>query len=396
MMADHMSERRRMNWDGKFAEACNLTRRNTIREFLKFAGQPGIISFAGGLPAPEVFPVKEISAAADRVLSRHPAQALQYGATEGLKDLREAIAARYRGMGVTSENVLITTGAQQALDLIGRVFLNSGDAVLVENPTYLALLSAWRPLGADFRGLQKQDGRFVLDREQRAKLLYCVPNFQNPSGTTLSLEGRLALLSQAGETIIIEDDPYGELRYEGEPLPSILELGGGVDSGVIAVGTFSKVLAPGFRVGWIVAGGEAMERLVRAKQSMDLHTSTFAQWIVQDLISSGVLERQIPLLRDCYRSRRDAMLSALARHIPSGLAWTHPEGGMFLLATLSEGSNAHELAQRALDAGVLIIPGADFHVCGGHNTFRLNFTHPNLREIEEGISRLAKLISSEA
>jgi 2-aminoadipate transaminase len=366
-------------------------RRNTVREFLKLAGQPGVISFAGGLPAAELFPREEIGRAAETVFTRIGTKALQYGETEGIQELRAWIADKH-GTGIDS--VLITNGAQQALDMIGKVLIDTGDHIAVENPTYLALLSAWRPLEPIFQAvLSDIDGLIPESLPEATKLLYLVPNFQNPAGYTLSLERRLLLaaMAQRDQLIIVEDDPYGELRYEGESLPSIFSLAGAQHGPVIHVGSFSKILAPGLRIGWIVASPELIERLVLAKQAMDLHTSTTNQWISFELASSRFLDRHIPGLRLAYRNRRDTMLESLYRFMPPNVHWTRPSGGMFLLLTLPKNVDAAALARQCLKKGVLVVPGRDFHVRGGENTLRLNFSAPSEERIREGVEKLGEI-----
>jgi 2-aminoadipate transaminase len=394
-----------MNWENKFAHRTALMKRSTVREILKQAARPGMISFAGGLPAPELFPIKETAEAAQRVLEKYAGKALQYGETEGVTELRDYIARQFSrgGLKVQRDNVLITTGGQQALDLIGRALIDEGDIALVENPTYLALLLSWRPLGTQFIPLASdQNGLVIEEVEQnlarKPKLLYLVPNFQNPQGTTLSLERRQRLIKaiQKSETLLIEDDPYGQLRYEGDFPPSLLELGGSADDGkVVNVGTFSKVLAPGFRVGWVIAPRELLDKLVLSKQAMDLHTSTFNQFLIWELIESGVLEKQLPILRKNYRERRDLMLQEIEEHFPEGVHWTKPEGGMFLLVTLPAGCSARELAMKAMERNVLFVPGDDFHLTGGENTFRLNFSNATPDKIREGVRRLATLLADQ-
>ncbi|MDB6109360.1 MAG: PLP-dependent aminotransferase family protein [Pedosphaera sp.] len=397
-----------MNWPRRFATRTTQMKRSTIRELLKLTAQPDMISFAGGLPAPELFPIAQVQAATNTILNRHGAQALQYGETEGLAELRDWIARQSSrpGLPLTRSNVGIVSGAQQALDLIGRVLLNEGDKVIVENPTYIALLSAWRPLGIEFlpapcdaRGICVEDLEPLL--RQRPKLLYTVPNFQNPQGTTLSAERRARLVEmlRQHDVGLVEDDPYHELRYQGDSLPSLLELDarlaspGGPENNVIYVGTFSKVLAPGLRVGWVVAPEEVVDKLVQAKQASDLHTSTLSQHIIYELVRNHLLEEQIPLLRHAYRERRDAMLSALEKHFPRGTTWTKPDGGMFLMVTLPTEINATDLLQRALQQKVAFVPGEAFHLHGqGQNTLRLNFSNAAPDKIEAGIRRLGSLL----
>lgn len=358
-----------MNWANLFADRTRHMRRSAIRELLRCTRQPEMISFAGGLPAPEMFPLEEIHAAASRL----PASALQYGETEGVVELRDWVAERFKR---PRENVLIVSGAQQGLDLLGRVLFNEGDPVEVENPTYLALLAAWRPLGV----------RFV---RQNGKIAYTVPNYQNPQGTTLDLAQRRALVERG--IGIVEDDPYRELRFEGEPLPTLLELDRGEN--VIHVSTFSKVLAPGLRVGWVIGPEAVIEKLVQAKQAVDLQTSTFNQMLILDLLRSGVWERQIPRLRSTYRERRDVMLAALEEHFPEGVTWTRPTGGMFLMVHLPADMNAAELLPACLAKNVAFVPGEEFHIDGmGKNTMRLNFSNAKPERIAEGIRRLAGVI----
>ncbi len=399
-----------MNWQPLFAERSAHMRRSTVRELLKLLSHPGMISFAGGIPAPELFPIEDTARAAAKVLRDCGEEALQYGQTEGLPALRDWIARRYTSprCPIRRENVMIVTGSQQALDLIGKVFINPSDRLLVESPTYLAALSAWRPWRPQFVPVPSDSEGVVTNHvgpllDLGAKLMYLVPNFQNPQGTTLSLARRKELLRAVDDrTIVVEDNPYGELRYDGESLPDLLELsvqsgpGGKLQSCVIHLGTFSKVLAPGFRVGWVIATEEVIDKLVQAKQAADLHTSTMCQHLVLELIRNGVLDRQIPRLREVYRSRRDAMLSALAAHLPTETKWTHPAGGMFLLVTLPEGTNASALLARALKKNVAFVPGDDFYPDGsGQNTLRLNFSNANPQQIEEGVKRLAEALIEE-
>lgn len=398
-----------MNWDQCFAQRTRRMKRSAVREILKVTSQPDIISFAGGLPAAELFPVQQVQAAVKSVFKRVGGQSLQYAQTEGLAGLRAWIAQRASRpqLPVLPENVLITSGAQQALDLVGRVLLNDGDQVLVENPTYLALLSAWRPLGARFAAVGSDRwGLRTEALEQRSfrprpKALYLVPNFQNPQGTTLSRSRRQDLVGwlQRHQVAAVEDDPYVELRYDGKPLPSLLELdgevktGAGLESRVIQTGTFSKILMPGLRVGWVIAARPVIEKLVQAKQAADLHTSSLSQHIALELVENGFLEEFVPLLRKTYSERRDVMIAALERHL-SGLAvWTRPEGGMFLLVTLPRGTNTAELLPRALEQKVAFVPGEEFHLDGaGKHTLRLNFSSASPAAIETGIARLAAVI----
>jgi 2-aminoadipate transaminase len=390
-----------MQWDTLFAARTGSMKRNTIREFLKLANQPGMISFAGGLPAPEVLPADAMTGCVAAVVKRFGPSALQYGATEGVPELREWIAQNSSTPAATvqPENVLIVSGAQQGLDLLGRVLLDRDDQVVVENPTYLAALSAWMPLGVQFLGIQGDPGgvdvaSLEVALRSRPKLAYIVPNFQNPQGTTLELSRRhrIADLLREHSVAMIEDDPYRELRFEGEDLPSLYSLQSNSDS-VIHVGTFSKALAPGFRVGWVIAPKVVIDKLALAKQAVDLHTSTFSQYVVLELIRSGTLRRGLDIIRRVYRERRDAMLEALPQYFPNEVTWSRPAGGMFLLARLPEGIDTTALAPKAVEQRVLFVPGADFHVDGtGQNTMRLNFTRHEPNSIREGIRRLGAVI----
>jgi 2-aminoadipate transaminase len=396
-----------MQWNKLFAERTHYLRRNTVREFLKLMGEPGMISFAGGLPAPELLPVSAIGEATQAVAARYRSEALQYGQTEGVPALRDWLAEKFSTDRVRLKrtNVLITTGAQQALDIIGRTFLDHGDQVIVEDPTYLAALSVWSPLRAQFIGIAGDEhGMDMAALENalklRPKFVYVIPNFQNPQGTTLDLERRtrLADLLQEYHVLLIEDDPYRELRFEGAPQPTIFEMQtrldnqGKLESNVLYVGTVSKVLAPGLRVGWICGPETVIEKLALMKQGMDLHTSTLNQYLVLEM--RGWVEKHLPELRRAYRERRDAMLAALEREMPSGVSWTRPEGGMFLYLTLPEHLTAGDVLARALKEKVIFVPGADFHIKGKANTLRLNFSFNAPDVIDEGIRRLGRVMKA--
>jgi 2-aminoadipate transaminase len=387
---------------------------SAIRELLKLTERPEIISFGGGLPAPEAFPIDEIREAADAVLLRHGTAALQYGTTEGCVRLREAIArqmARY-GIVVPIDNIIITAGSQQALDLIGKVLINPGDRILTETPSYLGALQAFTMFGAEYATVPMDDEGLRTDALETAlrvgpKFMYVLPNFQNPSGVTLALERRRALvvLSDRYGIPLVEDDPYGQLRYEGEHVPSLVVLdaekdnthaNGKYSGNVIYMSTFSKTLAPGMRLGWVVAPREVIQRLVQAKQGTDLHTSTFVQLIAAEAIEQGVMERNVRRVRDMYRSRRDVMLRALARAFPDpalGVTWTRPQGGLFLWVRLPEGMDSAELLKDAIEQCVAFVPGVAFHPDGsGANTLRLNFSNADPAHIEEGIERLGRVV----
>jgi 2-aminoadipate transaminase len=397
-----------MNWDELYAKRTHRMRRSAIRELLKVTRRPEVISFAGGLPAAELFPIPKVKAAIDAVLQSLGGKSLQYGETEGVPELREWVAHHFsrNGIEITADNVLITTGAQQALDLVGRVFLDETDRAVVENPTYLALLSAWRPYVGEFLAVPSDDRGMQVDAlprllEKRPKLIYITPNFQNPQGTTLTRERReklVALLREHG-VALLEDNPYGELRYDGEALPHLLEIeaaqnqSGGLPNHVMYSGTFSKVLMPGLRVGWVIAAPEVIDKLGMAKQAADLHTSTICQYAALELLRRGFLDEFVPVLCKSYGERRDLMLSALEKHFGGKAKWNRPEGGMFLLVTLPTKYDTTELLTRALEQNVAYVPGEEFHMNGeGKNTLRLNFSNARPEQIEEGIRRLARVI----
>lgn len=396
-------------WDSRFAQRTQRITSSAVRDLLKLTEQPDFISFAGGLPAPEVFPVEEVAAATERVLVEHGARVLQYGTTEGYRPLRELIAAQLSDehVQVNVENVLVTAGSQQALDLLGKVLVDANDRIVVESPTYLAALQAWsiyEPIyleaPADDDGLRPSELEPLL--QQEPTFLYCQPNFQNPSGTTLTLERRrqLVALAQRYGVPIVEDDPYHALRFEGDHLPSLLSLAGeqrndaSVDDMVaVYIGTFSKTLAPGLRVGWIVGPRVLINKLAQMKQATDLHTSTFNQALVAQLLRDGVVERQSARVAKLYGERRDVMLQALHDHFPAGVRWTRPQGGMFLWATLPAGINTAELLRAAVEQKVAFVPGASFFPGGQPaNTMRLNFSNAAPERIREGIKRLGALL----
>jgi 2-aminoadipate transaminase len=397
-------------WEYRYAQRTQRMGSSAIRELLKYTEKPDIISFAGGLPAPDVFPVEEFRAACDRVLRDHGPMALQYGTTDGYLPLREMIArhsARY-GIKITPENVLITSGSQQALDLLGKILIDPGDRILVESPTYLAAIQAWNAYGAEFITVPMDDDGMNTDYLEEAlragpKFIYVLPNFQNPTGVTLSLERRRKLLELADQygVPVVEDDPYGQLRYEGEHLPSIVVLDSQFRDdetpcyrgNVIYLSTFSKTLAPGLRLGWVIAPPEVISKLIQAKQGADLHTATFNQVVAYEVSRGGFLDRHIHLIRDVYGKRRDLMLAAMDRHFPAEVDWTYPLGGLFLWGTLPTYMDAKDLLKTCLDKKVAFVPGEPFHPTGGgKNTMRINFSNATHEEIQVGIERLGGAI----
>jgi 2-aminoadipate transaminase len=397
-------------WSERFAQRLRGVRRSEVRELLKLTEQPGLISFAGGLPAPELFPVQRCEDACLTVLREHGAQALQYSATEGYRPLREMIArhtCRF-GVNVSPDNILITASSQQALDLIGKVFINPGDHIVVERPTYLGALQAWNLYQAQYISVPVDDeGMEVVPLESalRAgpKFLYALPNFQNPTGVTISLERRRKIVALADHygVPILEDDPYGQLRYEGDHVPSIAAIDAGYQSNdgrpytgnVIYMSTFSKTLAPGLRLGWIVASEGVMERLVLAKQATDLHTSTFTQMVAYEMARGGFIDEHVRTMRRAYRERRDAMLAAMQDFFPPAITWTRPSGGLFLWVRFPVEMDASDILREAIRERVAFVIGSAFFADGcGHNTARLNFSNADVAQIREGIRRLGGVL----
>lgn len=400
-------------WAERYAQRTQGMRSSAVRELLKLTEQPDIISFAGGLPAPEVFPITEFQEACRNVLAEHGPKALQYSTTEGYKPLREMIArhtSRY-GIDVGPDNILITSGSQQALDLIGKVFINPGDHVLVESPTYLGALQAWNAYQTEYVTVPMDDDGMQTDKLEDVlrvspKFIYALPNFQNPAGVTLSIERRQKLIEMADHygVPIVEDDPYGQLRYEGKHLLPLVVLdnlfqgnGGSRYSGnVIYLSTFSKTLAPGLRLGWIVAPVEVIEKFVMAKQGIDLHTSTFNQMVAYEVARGGFLDQHVQVIRKVYGERRNAMLEALDQCFPEEVKWTKPQGGLFLWMTLPEHLNADTVLRLAIEKKVAFVPGTSFYADGsGKNTLRLNFSYVTPEQIHEGIKRLAGVLKGE-
>lgn len=387
-----------------FASRMQSMKPSSIRELLKLTEQPDVISFAGGLPAPALFPVDELRLAADRVLGEYGATALQYGVSEGIAPLRERIAATMgeRGIACTANDVLITTGSQQGLDLLGKIFLDPGDLILTENPTYLAAIQAFQCYQARFEPLPTDDDGVIpqavdqLASRHRVRFLYLIPNFQNPTGRTLSVERRQALVEIAvrHDFVIVEDDPYGQLRYRGEHLPPVKSFDDAApDAGrVVYLSTFSKTIAPGFRTGWIVAPQAIRDQLVVAKQSSDLHTSSFDQLLLDRYLRDFDNRRHVEKICAAYAERYAAMHASLTQHMPDGFTWTQPAGGMFLWLSGPQGLDTGPLLARAIEAGVAFVPGADFFPGhGGRNNMRLNFSNADVASIGVGIERLAAL-----
>jgi 2-aminoadipate transaminase len=396
-------------WEYRYANRTQRMGSSIIRELLKLTEQPDIISFAGGLPAPEVFPVEQFKKACNTVLDEFGAQALQYSTTEGYRPLREMIArhATRFGIDIAPDNILITSGSQQALDFIGRVFINQGDHIVCESPTYLGALQAWNAYGAQYISVPSDENGMIVDELEKAlrvgpKFIYVLPNFQNPAGSTLNLERRKKLVELADRygVPIVEDDPYGQLRYEGEHLPAVVTLDsqfrgddGTYTGNVIYLSTFSKILAPGIRLAWVVAPQQVIRKLVMAKQAADLHTATFNQIVAFEVGKHGFLDEHVKFIRATYKERRDVMLETMDEVFPSEVRWTHPQGGMFLWGILPKGMDAAEVLKVAIEKKVAFVPGGSFHPNGGgENTMRLNFSFSSPEIIREGITRLGLLL----
>jgi 2-aminoadipate transaminase len=400
-----------VTWSDRFAQRTEGMTSSAIRELLKLTERPDIISFAGGLPAPEALPLAAVTAASQRVLEQNGAAALQYGGSEGYLPLRELLVrhmGRY-GLAATPDNVLITSGAQQALDLVGKLLVDPGDHVATEEPTYLGALQAFRAYQPRYLPVPLDRDGMRMDALERAlqggpKFLYALPNFQNPTGVTMALERRRRLVELAAHygVPVLEDDPYGRLRYDGEHLPTLAEIdaeaNGGGDArpfrgGVIYVGSLSKILGPGLRIGWVLAPDDVVRKLVQLKQGADLHTGTFAQMVAYETARGGFLDAHVHHVRKVNGRRRDAMLRALEAHFPEEVHWTRPQGGLFLWVTLPPGLDSASLLARALEERVAFVPGRPFFPGeGGGQCLRLNFSYCPPPRIEEGIARLGLVI----
>ncbi|AJC72267.1 MAG: PLP-dependent aminotransferase family protein [Thermococcus sp.] len=399
-----------LNFESFFSEKALQMKASEIRELLKLVETSDVISLAGGLPAPETFPVDIIKKIAEEVLTEHADKALQYGTTKGFTPLRLALARwmekRY-DIPMSKVEVMMVAGSQQALDLIGRVFINPGDVVIVEGPTYLAALNAFKYYEPEFVSIPMDHDGMRMDileekleelkrAGKRVKFVYTVSTFQNPMGVTMSLERRKHLIELAKEYdfLIVEDNPYSELRYSGKPVPPIKHFD---DEGrVLYLGTFSKILAPGFRLGWIAAHPHFIRKIEIAKQAVDLCANTLGQVIAWKYVEGGYLDEHIPKIIEFYRPRRDAMLEALEEYMPEGVEWTKPDGGMFIWVTLPEGIDTKLMMEKAVAKGVAYVPGEAFFAHRDvKNTMRLNFTYVPEEKIREGVRRLAETIKEE-
>lgn len=386
-----------------FAQRFEKVEPSFIREILKVAANPEIISFAGGLPNPNLFPVKAIDQACQDVLREQGAAALQYAATEGFAPLRQYIADRYlsrHGMQVNPDNILITSGSQQALDLLGKVLIDEGQDLIIEEPGYLGAIQAFsvyqptfKPITLGEEGLDLAALDELLASGSNAKLLYGVPNFQNPSGVSYSRTNREALAERLvhHELLMVEDDPYGELRFEGEHLPPIAKL---APNNTVLLGSFSKTVVPAFRLGWMLVPDWLRKKVTIAKQATDLHSNAFSQQVLHRFLCDNSLDAHLEKIKEVYGRQRAAMEAALARHCPPGVSYTRPEGGMFLWLTLPPSVSAMALFDEAIKEKVAFVPGAPFYVRPEiQNTLRLSFSCVDEATIEEGVKRLCRALN---
>ena len=384
----------------QFSERAQKLQSSVIREILKVTMRPEVTSFAGGLPSPATFPVERMQAAFDKVLSTHGKVALQYGPTDGYAPLREWVANSLstNDSKIVPEQILMTSGSQQGLDLLGKVLIDEGSKVLVETPSYLGALQAFSVYGPKFTSVPTDDAGLVPEAVaevgQGARLLYALPNFQNPTGRSLSIERRAKLVEVCARMglPLIEDDPYGALSYRGEPMPKMLNMN---PDGVIYMGSFSKILTPGIRLGYVVAPLPLARKLEQAKQATDLHTAQLTQMVVHEVVKDGFLNEHIPTIRKLYSDQCQAMLHALEEHFPKAATWTKPEGGMFIWVTLPKHINTTKLIDEAIAQNIAFVPGAPFYANEPeYNTLRLSFVTVPPEKIHAGIAVLGKLIAS--
>ena len=387
----------------KLADRMEGMKASEIRELLKLTAQPEIISFAGGLPAPELFPVEEIAKVTTDLLAKEGRQLLQYATTEGRPSLRAKIAKRmadkYHTV-VDKDDILITTGSQQCLDFCGKLFINPGDVVLCESPSYLGALNAFNAYQPKFVEVPTDNGGLITEELDKilaatpnCKFIYVIPDFQNPTGRTWSLERRKAFMEVVNkyDLAVVEDNPYGELRYEGEILPSLKSLD--TKGLVMFLGTFSKIFTPGLRLGWVAAEHSLLEKFVQIKQSADLHTSNFDQGVVDAYIDNYDLDAHVKEIVALYKHRRDVILKAMEENFPAGCEWTHPEGGLFLWLTVPEGVSALKVFNKCIEAKVAGVIGDAFYPNGKTDrSMRINFSNMPDERIVEGINRMAKAI----
>ena len=391
-------------YNEKFSEDVASFFRSPVREIFKRVDLNAIYSFAGGYPSADTFPLEDIRKTMSEVIDKYQGRAFQYGATQGVPELREAVAKRY---GVPVERVQITSSSQQGIDVCTRVLVNPGDVILTSSPSYLGALQSFRSYRADIRGVAHNNDidafraayesvlKEVAQEGKKVKFLYMIPDFQNPSGESLTLEERRMLvgLAQEYDFLIVEDSPYRELRYEGEHIPTMYSLD---PDRVIHLGSFSKIFAPGFRLGWAIAHPEILDKVYVCKQSLDLCPPIFDQYVAAEFLESGKLDANLEKSIALYKGKRDLLLELLQKHMPEGVRWTHPEGGLFLFLTMPEGFEAVRFYDKALDAGVAYVAGEFFHPDGsGKNTMRMNFSFMTHERIAEGVKFLASLLAEE-
>jgi 2-aminoadipate transaminase len=405
----HTSTRDLERYAGLFAERTGVMRSSAMRDLMAITARPEVISLAGGLPDTSTFPPQSFAAQMTRIAQESAAEALQYGPTEGFEETKDCIleVMGAEGMLPDHEDVIVTTGGQQAIDLVCKTLVDPGDAVICEAPTYPGAVPVFCSYQADVAQIDCDEDGMRIDllearleqlagEGRRPKFIYVVPSFQNPSGVTMALDRRQRLveLARTHELLVVEDNPYGLLRYGGEPLPPLYQLDGG--DFVVYIGTFSKILSPGIRLGWAVAPPPVMEKIVLGKQAADLCTSTLTQYFVREYFAEGRWRSYVEDLVEIYRARRDTMLAALRAHFPAEASWTEPEGGLFIWATLPEYIDTGDLLAKALRADVAFVPGqAAFVEERGHNSMRLNFSGVEEEEITEGIRRIGKVISEQ-
>lgn len=397
-----------MDYKQLFSAVVSRSKASAIRELLKVISNPGIISFAGGLPDPDLFPTQEIDDIFDTVLKKSAREALQYGATEGQDSLKTQLVRVLKeteNITVSPEQILIVSASQQALDMSARMFINPGDNIITASPTYLGALQAFQVAGADIVGIKSdQNGVLVEDLQEKLELLssqgkpckfiYLVPDFQNPTGTTIPQERRVQILELAKKyhTFILEDSPYRQVRFEGAAPRTFYELDGGAGN-VVTLFTFSKVFVPGFRLGFIVGPADVIRKFVILKQAMDLCSSPTLQLATAEFLRRGLLQTHIQKMVEVYRRKRDLMINTLAQYMPKGVTWTHPQGGLFLWVTLPKGMDATQLLPKAIENKVAYVAGVDFYPDGNiFNDLRLNFSYSTHEQIVEGLKRLAQTI----
>lgn len=386
--------------------AMNL-KASEIRELLKLTTMPEIISFAGGLPAPELFPTEDLKKVDEAVLTKEGQAALQYGTTEGYTPLREQIAGRMKKsfmVDCTPENIVITSGSQQGLSLLAQIFLNPGDVVLVESPTYLGAINAFKLCGPEFVEVPTDDKGIIPEELEkilakygdRVRMIYVIPEFQNPTGITWPMERRKAFMDIINryDFPVLEDDPYGELRFDGDKVPSLKSMD--TKGNIIFLGSFSKILMPGLRIAWMVADPTIIDKVVKLKQAVDLQSSSFGQRQTSFFIDMYDLDAHVAKIKELYKKRRNLMCDSMKEYFPEGITFTYPEGGLFTWVTLPEGMDAKELMPKVLAKNVAYVPGGPFYPHGGNaNHFRLNYSNMPEERIVEGIKRLAEVLKEE-